>query len=122
MKTSDRITTLRTFAAAYLAYLGFRLLGATEKHAWERAKVAIVKAVIDKVVEMTGVTHPDGTPAGQMQITFDGGPAHKEVRNVEICEFIALQSGGRTFTYKRTDRMRGASIVFTLLDPSRGPA
>lgn len=107
-------TELVTQLAALLFYWGFRIYGATKKHAWERARITLARACMDKAVEMTGVIHPDGVPPGHMQVTFEGGPAHREVRNVEDTDWIELQSDGRTFLYRRTDRKRGHSIVFEL--------
>lgn len=105
----------RTQLTLLLCYLAFRVYGATKKHAWDRARIAVAEACIDKAVEWTGVIHPSSPPKpGEMQITFEGGPAHREVRAVELCGHIDLTSGDRVYRYNRTDRKRGKSIVFQL--------
>ena len=104
----------KVYVATILIYFGFRILGAKPAHAWQRALTAMGRAVIDKTVDLTGIRHPDGIPDGQMQITFEGGPADREVRNVEICGTVDLLSDGKTHRYIRTERRRGYSIIFTL--------
>ena len=100
--------------AACLFYVGFRILGATKSHAWDQARLVVSRAIIDKVVEVTGVKHPDGIPEGHMQVTFEGGPAHREVRTVRICGTICLKSHEGIYRYRRTDRKRGDSTIFVL--------
>lgn len=104
----------RMYLSATLIYYGFRLLGANKKHAWDRAKAAVANAVIDMVVEQTGIHHPSHKGSDKMQITFEGGPADREVRQVEICGTVNYNSDGNIFIYRRTNRLRGQSIIFEL--------
>lgn len=103
-----------TYLAAVLLYWGFRVLGATKAHAWERARLAVAEATIDRVVEKLGIMDPRGVSPGKMQITFEGGPRDREVTAVEICGTVLVEKHGQKFLYRRTKRMRGDSTIFAL--------
>lgn len=114
-KACEAQAQLRVWLAAAFVYWGFRILGATKKHAWDRARAAVSRAVIDKVVEWTGIANPNHPlKPGEILVTFEGGPADREVRNVEDTDWIELHSDSQTFLYRRTDRKRGASLVLEL--------
>lgn len=108
-----RLELARQYLAATLLYWAFRLLGANERHAWHRAKHAVVDAVFDKAIEITGIADPRNREKPGMQISFEGGPADREVRHVEICGTIRLRTDDdRRHRYRRTDRRRGGSTIF----------
>jgi hypothetical protein len=99
--------------AVGLVYFAFRVLGATKRHAWNAARLVVTNAVMDKAIEKTGVRDPRVKPKpGNVQITFEGGPADQEVRHVEDCATIELTHDDGLAVYRRTQRVRGHSIVF----------
>lgn len=49
---------LKVNVAALLVYFAHRVLGATKEHSWNRAKIIVSNAVIDKTVELTGLKDP----------------------------------------------------------------
>lgn len=114
MTKAETAGAARVWWCAFFIYLGFRILGATKKHAWERARLATTEGVIDKVVEWTGISHPSGIKSGHMQVTFEGGPLHRSVTQVEVCGTVELNFEGGCYRYRRTDRKRGDSTIFAL--------
>lgn len=105
------------FAGA-LAYYAMRVLGATEKKAWSEAKIFVGKAVLDKTVELTGIQDPRRKGDGLLQVTFEGGPIYREIRHVQApCETITVQGadGEPIARYRRTERMRGQSVIFEVM-------
>lgn len=109
---------LQTHLAAAMFYFGFRIYGATKAHAWVRTKAVIADACIDKVVELSGIRHPDKRYAGKLQITFEGGPMHGAVRHVdEPCATttVLCDDGKPMARYRRTARKRGQSVVFEVM-------
>jgi hypothetical protein len=108
---------LRTNLAAMLVYLGYRLLGATKTHAWERARVDVATAILDKVVEMSGVIDPRNKDKAGIQAFFEGGPLDGTTRFVDECGAVAVPNkdvptDARQHLYRRTERLRVQQTVF----------
>lgn len=130
MKTTGTVhaARLRTFGAAILVYLGFRLLGATRTHAWDRARLLTVDAMFDRIVERTGLADPRRKGDVGTQVFFEGGPLDGETRFVEgspdahgsvtaDCGAMAIPRRDAPddpvrHVYRRTDRMRVQQTIF----------
>jgi len=105
----------RFFWAVFLLYLAFRLLGATKAHAWDRARVAVAEAVLDKVVEQTGILDP--RKKGLLQVTFEGGARDREIAHFADHRLAVINIEGpdhTTLHYRRTSRKRGNSVIFKI--------
>lgn len=105
-----------TLAAALINY-GYRLLGATKEHAWNRAKVDVANAIMDKTVEKVGIIDPRHKGKPGVQVFFEGGSIAGESRFVDDCGGVLVKQeipsdDPRQHFYKRTDRKRGQQTVY----------
>lgn len=112
------VIQLRTNLAAGLVYYGYRLLGATKEHAWERARHDVGTAILDKVVEMSGLIDPRHKDKDGIQAFFEDGPLDRTTRFVDACGAVDITDAQlsatdpRRHVYRRTDRLRGQQTVF----------
>ncbi len=120
---------MKTLLATDLLYLGFRMLGATKTHAWDRARGALGTAVIDKTIEQTGILDPRNAGKPGVQAYFEGGPLDGTTRFVEECGAVDVTNSAlpkddpRRDIYARTSRKRVQQTVFEyvglMVPPSR---
>lgn len=109
---------LRVNVAATLLYLAYRLLGATSQHAWDRARMDVANAIIDKTVETSGLADPRHAGKPGIQAFFEGGSISGETRFIEECGAVSVTQkwpepgDNRCHVYRRTERMRGQQVVF----------
>lgn len=123
---------LRVNIAATLLYLAYRLLGATRQHAWDRARMDVANAIIDKTIETVGMIDPRQKGKPGIQAFFEGGSINGETRFVDECGAVSVTQkwpepgDNRCHVYRRTERMRGQQVVFAyhglIIPPERATA